>query len=58
MTFLALWQAYVHWCEGLLSEFLVCIFERLNWVSWQTMMSSGLYNEVSDRVSLIACTHP
>lgn len=49
-------QAYVHWCEGLLSEFLVCIFERLNWVSWQTMMSSGLYNEVRSRVA--GCMHP
>ncbi|CAM9117852.1 unnamed protein product [Scytosiphon promiscuus] len=39
-------QAYVQWCEGLLSEYLLCIFERLNWVSLQTMMASGLYDEV------------
>ena len=40
-------QAFVQWCEGLLSEYLLCIFERLNWVSLQTMMASGLYDEVS-----------
>ncbi|CAM9531104.1 unnamed protein product [Ectocarpus sp. 12 AP-2014] len=39
-------EAFVQWCEGLLSEYLVCIFERLNWVSLQTMMASGLYDEV------------
>lgn len=39
-------QAFVQWCEGLLSEYLLCIFERLNWVSLQTMMASGLYDEV------------
>lgn len=37
----------MQWCEGLLSEYLLCIFERLNWVSLQTMMASGLYDEVS-----------
>lgn len=40
-------QAFVQWCEGLLSEYLLCIFERLNWVSLQTMMASGLYDEVT-----------
>ncbi|CAM9416812.1 unnamed protein product [Ectocarpus sp. 6 AP-2014] len=39
-------EAFVQWCEGLLSEYLVCIFERLNWVSLQTMMASGRYDEV------------
>ncbi|CAN0352712.1 unnamed protein product [Ascophyllum nodosum] len=39
-------DAYVHWCEGLLSEYLVLVFERLSWVSLQTMMSSGLYDEL------------
>ncbi|CAN0293242.1 unnamed protein product, partial [Ectocarpus fasciculatus] len=39
-------EVFVQWCEGLLSEYLLCIFERLNWVSLQTMMASGLYDEV------------
>ncbi|CAM9142851.1 unnamed protein product [Pylaiella littoralis] len=39
-------EAFVQWCEGLLTEYLLCIFERLNWVSLQTMMASGLYDEV------------
>ncbi|CAM9870459.1 unnamed protein product, partial [Hapterophycus canaliculatus] len=40
-------EAFVQWCEGLLSEYLLCIFERLNWVSLQTMMAAGLYDEVA-----------
>lgn len=46
-----LFQVFVSWCEGLSTDYLVGIFERLNWVSMQTMMTSGRFDEVSYRIA-------